>query len=531
MKTTWKIWTTTDTRHVLRSELAGTQTAVTLAGARNEWVSFQILVRSGSPVAGVTVVPSDLVGPGRLGAGQAKLFRQHQLEVPVGTYGNAEFKPDWYPDPLIPFGVQPLQATIVAAPFDLPANQTHGFWIDVYIPPGTKAGLYRGSYRLSCRSSAIQIPVSLTVWNFDLPAVSTLVTALGSPRNDVRKYYEDHVGAAQQPTDWSKVDAQTAGLLSDHRVNATPPEDLITPVLQPEGFYRIPPDKLALLSEFIDRYHINAIEIPSLSVVVQDPVAEYNKLYKWLCAYTVASVALAKPNLTFYVYLYDEPNNAEAYGYVRKWGKAICDAHSAVRVMVTEQDAPQDPAWGDLYGAVNIWCPLFGLFDPNTAAARQAAGDMFWSYTALNQYNTPQWHIDFPLLNYRVPAWIAWRHRIRGLLYWGAMSWWRDVNDPWTNPGTYSFTYLDKLYMYNGEGTLIYPGLPTGYHGIASSIRLKALRDGIQDYEYMAILEHMGKADAAQAVVQPLAQSWLQWNHTPGVYQTARAKLAQLITT
>ena len=49
-----------------------------------------------------------------------------------------------------------------------------------------------------------------------------------------------------------------------------------------------------------------------------------------------------------------------------------------------------------------------------------------------------------------------------------------------------------KQPLYNGEGAPVYPGRPAGYDGIASSLRLKALRDSIEDYEYLAILERVG---------------------------------------
>jgi hypothetical protein len=92
-----------------------------------------------------------------------------------------------------------------------------------------------------------------------------------------------------------------------------------------------------------------------------------------------------------------------------------------------------DSAWGDLYGAVDIWCPLFSLHHPGPAAKRLALGESVWTYTALCQGPpTPWWEIDFPLLNYRVPAWMAWRDGMTGLLYWGGLSYWSQVDDPWS---------------------------------------------------------------------------------------------------
>ena len=146
----WHVWTVTDTRHVLRSEPPGSELSVKVAAARNEWVSFQILLRSDEPVKGVRVEAGELRGPNgaALRSSESRLYRQHQLHLEVGTYRNDAFKPDWYPDPLIPhreiggasgdpereearLGTRP---TLRAMPFDLPAKETHGFWVDLYVP-------------------------------------------------------------------------------------------------------------------------------------------------------------------------------------------------------------------------------------------------------------------------------------------------------------------------------------------------------------------------------------------------------------
>ncbi len=167
----WQVWTVTQTKRVLRSDPAGSTISVNLSAARNEWESFQILIRSDEDIKGINVVPGDLKGPrgAILPAGDTRLYRQHQLEITVGTHRNNEFVPDWYPDPLIPFR-HPLtrkrlgNARFKAVPFDLPAGQTHGFWVDIYVPSNTRAGEYHGTYLVKARGGkAVEIPVSLTV--------------------------------------------------------------------------------------------------------------------------------------------------------------------------------------------------------------------------------------------------------------------------------------------------------------------------------------------------------------------------------
>ena len=74
----------------------------------------------------------------------------------------------WHPDPLIPAN-EPITipGSIVCQPF----------WITVYIPPDTPAGLYKGI--VSVRSSseeAVSLEVHFRVWDFSLPVESHLKT-------------------------------------------------------------------------------------------------------------------------------------------------------------------------------------------------------------------------------------------------------------------------------------------------------------------------------------------------------------------
>ncbi len=535
----WHVWALGRTERVLRESPAAAGRSVQIAAARGEWESFQVLVRTDEPVAGVNVEPGDLAGPGGavLRAADAVLYRQHQLHITVPTYRNDKFQPGWYPDALIPFRHpatgKPLEgARFVAAPFDLPAGETHGFWIDVCVPPKSPPGQYRGVYRVTAAGGrAVEVPVAVTVWDFELPRVLTLQTEFGSPADRMRGYYRRLAkdGKDKEPADWAAVDAQCAELLSRHRINATPAPRSLAPAAQPDGSFSIPKEQVDTFRAFVDRYHVNAFCIPHPSSAVKDPDLEREKLYAWLGAWDRAIKQIDRPVL-FYTYLRDEPNDAEAYRYVQKWGRAIREAKTAVKVLVVEQTWTQDPAWGDLYGAVDVWCPLFSLFKPESAAKRQALGEIVWTYTALCQgEKTPWWHTDFPLVHYRVPTWMAWRYRIRGLLYWGGMSYWTGVADPWTDPGTLDRRKEGKGQMYNGEGSLVYPGRAAGYEGIAPSLRLKALRDGIEDYEYLAILERLGLAAEAEKTVVPLTPSFFQWDPDPAAYDAARAKLAERI--
>ena len=129
--------------------------------------------------------------------------------------------------------------------------------------------------------------------------------------------------------------------------------------------------------------------------------------------------------------------------------------------------------------------------------------------------DAPYWEIDFPLLNYRIPPWASRRYGLAGLLYWTVVFW--AAGDPWANPLSYNKAY-------NGEGVLYYPGTDAGIEGPVASIRLKALRDGLEDYEYLVLA---GEAGAEKAAA--LAPSWTKWESDPAKLAAAREELAKII--
>jgi len=49
-------------------------------------------------------------------------------------------------------------------PFDLPANETHGFWVDTYVPTNAAPGDYRGVFRLTT-AGALLLGRIFSPWN------------------------------------------------------------------------------------------------------------------------------------------------------------------------------------------------------------------------------------------------------------------------------------------------------------------------------------------------------------------------------
>jgi hypothetical protein len=189
--------------------------------------------------------------------------------------------------------------------------------------------------------------------------------------------------------------------------------------------------------------------------------------------------------------------------------KKLEEIHPDIKFMVTEQMIPDDSSWGDLHSYVDIWCPLFPYIEDEKELIRerQALNEEVWTYTALTQgeRDTPFWELDFPVLNYRVVPWMIWNSDISGLIYW-ACNWWGG-SDPWEDPET----WIDDGEVYNGEGVLVYPG----EDGCAPSIRLKVLREGMEDYEYFVLLESLGRESFIDGEVGKIVKSWYKWEKNP----------------
>lgn len=535
-----RVWTLSGLERALRESPPGTARKAVVQAARNEWESFQIALRSPKPTRITDVVVGPLRGPSNvaLPASAVVLYREHQFQLTKSSPRNDAFQPGWYPDALIPLrnpmtGEPLTGGRFRAVPLDLPADETHAFWADLHVPRDAAPGRYAGEVTIQIEGGApVAVPVEVEVWNFTLPDRAAMYTEFGSPAERMGRYYSGLVkkGVVAKAPELGPINEQCAQVMSDHRMSSPPPRELLAEKRGADGSFDLTAEQLAGLRRWAAKYQLNAVEVPRPQGRFKDPVADRDRLNRWLKSWDRAFDAAGLGDRLLYTYLLDEPNTPTAYNEVRRWSKAIRESGSRVKVLVTEQTKTQDPAWGDLYGAVDIWVPLFPLFDPETAAARQKLGEQIWCYTALCQGKqpTPWWETDFPLLNYRVPTWIGWRYEMKGLLYWGGMSHWYGTDDVWTDPASYKHRD-SRGTVFNGEGMLVYPARDVGFDGIVPSMRLKAMRDGLEDFDYLALLESRGLRDKALEIVMPVAGSWYDWAKDPGAYYAARERLAGLL--
>jgi hypothetical protein len=223
-----------------------------------------------------------------------------------------------------------------------------------------------------------------------------------------------------------------------------------------------------------------------------------------------------------YNYTVDEISNCEQlYEPVKEWARNI-HAGSNIKNLIVM--VPTHRLFDDGTGrpAVDIWVVLpMQSYDPNDLKHIREAeqlGCEIWSYNCNVQDSySPKWQVDFTPINYRIHPLINQSYGFGGLLYWRVNIW---SDDPWT-------TFADKDYP--GNGHLIYPGGPAGVTGNLSSMRLKYVREGVEDYEYVEILKKLGQKQFALDTIKPVAADWKNWTRDPQALYRVRKILGERI--
>jgi glycosyl hydrolase family 123 len=527
-----------------QQEIQGAKT-VELFAARNEVESFQVVITARQTnLQRIQVEMSPLVGPGKtkIPAADIKLFREIYIPIRYSA-PRATQPPGLIPDALVPLknpytgepirdprwdSKQVLGSRVGGGGFDLWRDHHQPIWVDIEFQNKANPGTYTGQFTVRARNGETAvIPVKVTVWDFELPAGPTHENHFGS-FGRLGRYHQ----LKTDSEDFRRLEDRYFAMMAAHRLNPPLPRHLL-PKIGPEGEAQFDSETDRRITDFVNRYHVTDIDIPRapFSDVLGKNRAKAIRFYRSWYAY-LEKKGWAKRS---YLYMLDEPNTKEAYEKVRQLGALVREAEPQLRRLVVEQPYTQNRDWPDIENSIDIWCPLFGHIHEGSIQRVQAQGDEVWSYTALVQkapsYHSgyekvknddpPYWQMDFPVTSYRIAPWLNRRYGITGLLYWTTICWSAPERNPWHDPGF-------RL-RYNGEGMLFYPGQDAGIEGPIASIRLKNLRDGMEDYEYFALLENLGGKEIVDKIVRSAVPTWGNWKQTPDTLLQLRKQLAKEI--
>jgi len=481
---------------------------VALEAAKNEFESFQIvLLAPGRAVAGFRIEASDLVaedGSRRIESQNLRFFEQIEQFIQPSP-GTAQSQVGWLPDALAP----------LEKPFPLSAGEVRPVWVSVKVPADAAAGQYRGE--ITVRADAAKpakIKVRLAVLDFAIPRTGRFRTQGHLALEGLTEWYGER--------DSARIRREFYRMLLEHRFSPTS-----------EYSARLSPER-----EDIDwalGAGANVILIGGFSSGPLDP-AIIGPAYHWLVEKGYVDRAI--------IYIGDETDDFKA---IQDKSTAIRRQWPRLRVMVGGSK-PRD----ELIGYVDVWDPItFGgttyNFDPESVRqARERGEEVFW-YTCVgprapfaNVYN------DHPLTAIRALWWQAWKYGVTGFEYWW-FNWWRPNlalsrgKEPW--PLGNRTGWDSRSYDWaNGDGLLVYPG-PGGQP--LASLRLSVLRDAIEDWEVLFLLERAaekatadaigGTADSARAarellrVPPEITRDLTHWSTDPEVYLTWRHRAYQLL--
>jgi hypothetical protein len=471
------VWTAPATVKILKTdESQKAPGPVKLSAGRREIAAFQIAVRSDHDLHHLKL-------SGNVNGARLTIWREHYLQTT---------KEGERPDPLTP-----------VSEMDLPANTTQPFFVEVEVPSDAKPGPHTGKIEIHDSNEVSFVSVELNVHDFELPVTPSLRTAFGNqpqfvpfekvPKNGPefeamnRKYYEillEHgISGYEIPGGVTGPDAEK--FLSDRRMTS----------------YTIPfPAKDEDLKAVIDKLRKGGW---------------FNKGY---------------------FYLVDEPAKEDAFEQLVKYTERLKRVVGPDYKLVTPYAGnPQFKTDKDVYdlldGKTTLWCYLTSMYAyrPDKLDAVRKKGIEIWNYVAWVPH-TPYCNflIGMSAMQHRMLFWQEWKYRTTGLLYWST-DWWANnsggTTDPWKDMATVKWASKDVI----GDGSLLYPGKPVGHDGPLPSLRLKLIRQGLQDYEYIKLASERAGNDAVDAIVNEQVKSWTEYQQDPMKLEAAKEKLAELI--
>jgi hypothetical protein len=490
------VWTAPSLHRVGMNDAAGSGTEINLSAARNEDQSFQIVTNGASNgLSNVNVKISDLEGPGKelIPRTSFTLYREKYVYVSSSSpnWGGAN-KPKgagWYPDALIPFTDpetgKPLSgATLTAVPFNVKAGNNQPIWVDLLVPQDAKPGQYAGAYTVTSDQGEFTGRISVTVWNFSLPTTPSLKSA----------FLFSHAGT---------VEAQQELLRNKISPSATPASQM--PLLKGRGL------------NATDTGPFSGADVGNCKMAPAPSVSEFK-----------SRTAGQQPGVLLYDYSADEIGHcSNLYPTIKQWANNMHQAGISNLVSISPNPGLYSDGSGTGRSAVDIWVVLPVMYNNAKTEVDHVLkkGDSVWSYNTLVQdAYSPKWEIDFDPVDFRIqPGFIDQSLNLTGMLYWRIDRW---TSDPWNNVNnTGAFSSAN----YPGEGMLVYPGQQVGVKGVVASMRLKWLRDGVEDYEYIQILKNLGKEDVALQIARSVGPDWTHWTRDAGAIESARQQLGQAI--
>ena len=487
-----------------------------LRAARGECEGLQIYVAPPAEVVSADV--ASLHGPGRTGP-TVRVYREVWMELTRATEGGGATGP--WPDPLLPVH----RARGGTNPAVLPARSTVErplvLYLELCVPAGVEPGAYRGQLTVGFGDgSSAALPLELAVAPVDIPATSTLQNTWG-----LGVYVLAHGFGIRRESPEGVALLKAAGrALLEHRLSGyqmgidplpSRPGPNGTRVVDFSGYD-------AEMSEVLGGTALPSGARFTTTEVRDDWRLSWEERAAYLRAWKAHFAERGWPQLLWY-YAKDEPSPADD-ALVRREA-ALTGAVGHLPLLVTTfRTGLWDAA--DIVAPVMVCmfprpgrrlCPV-----PTEAAARMRTrlrpGQQLWWYQscmfhgcdgppkdrtlAASMTGWASYMIDHSGPRNRAMGVLAFLERIEGELYFDTLVAWEKDGQPWRDVWRFGG---------NGDGTFFYPGTRAQVGDeaplLVPSLRLKTVRDGLEDYELLTLVAARRGRKAAEALGRRLARS------------------------
>ncbi len=395
---------------------------------------------------------------------------------------------------------------------DLEARRFQPFYVDVSVPAEAVPGVYTGyvAFRDATKKLTAKVPLSVTVHPFELPRCRTFPMVFSSPtfsmKNPlVRLYAKDEADVGRYKSFLEGMDGDVSRqpegvralwdvamgmhrLLRDHNI---PTQDIYGSVrnVDPPWLRKI---------QVADSPNWYCIGYDNAKPIVERVGAHMRPMRR-------EGVSKAA-----YLYGFDEirMSDKKAFAGMKADYAAVKAAFPEIRTMCTALDG----SFGvnsDTEQEVDCWVwPSDGYAGSRRNAERaRARGKQVWYYPCNWPYHP---HANLHLENLGTATRVLcglypWKYKADGMLYYATAmmrvqkSWVDEtgleqekrIDDPKMlgDGPVFGPEHCYSMHRSNGDGTLLYPTQT----GVIPSIRIKEVRDGVDDYEYLVLLDCAAK--------------------------------------
>jgi hypothetical protein len=425
---------------------------------------------------------------------------------------------------------------ILNAPFSIGANESKSFLVKIKTGANSAPGWYAAPVRvLDAQGNEVKrATLRVYVWDFALDETPACKTLFGMDSGGLAWNVQIYDGAIWTPkyaNDWygyvleNKISSY--GLPSGEYTDKAMDDPRVTAFVSAEGSVGVSSfDKPEWVARLKDTYaHLSTKEEWLEKAYIYDVDEPSNSDGALLVKKQWEGSKEALGDIPFKTILPITGNNwmadlgCDMFEYCLEYCNAICPQSNCFTISAPTRERKQNkdvfPAWGEYMADAQL--AKYGQFRPRYDALRERGDDMWWYICIGPMAPYANWWIAQQGAVNRAVLWQQHFYDIDGILYWAMTAW---------QMGEHDSRKINLKRVNNGDGLLLYNG-DLWEEGVVPvpSIRFEAVRDGIEDFQYLRQLERQLGRDAALAYTTRVTTDILVYSQDYHDIESAREEM------